>query len=236
MISDDLKERIKAKYDEVKNFREVGRIFTVHHATVKKVVLGLYKGESSRAGAPKKTTKRDESRIKRVVTNISNRGERVTATKVQSECSLDKICLRTVQNRLRELGNKFGKASRKIVHNKQHREARLAFSRASLIDPNKFSNVIWTDEKRFNSDGPDSWSTWMPNDKPLVRNRRQQGGQAIQVWGMLIPGPLLVVIVSCAKANMRLTCARSCAGVRYGDMPKGRQAYLPYKKKDATRN
>lgn len=193
MLSKDLQDRIRASYEGLKCFRAVARIFSVNHITVKRVVQNLHKGESSRAGAPKKTTKRDECNIKRAAAKIGATGQRITARKVQSECNLQTISLRTMQNRLKDLGMKFGKASRKIVHTKAHKETRLAFARAALTDPAKFSNVIWTDEKRFNSDGPDSWHSWMPAGKPIVRNRRQQGGPAIQVWGMLIPGPLLVV-------------------------------------------
>ena len=193
MISNDLRERIKARYEELKCFRAVARIFAVHHITVKRVVQNLHKGEESQAGAPRKTTKRDESKMRRAVARISSQGQRVTARKVQSECNLDMVCLRTVQNRLHELGMKFGKASRNIGHTQAKIDSRLAFCRSALTHPERFRSVIWTDEKRFNSDGPDSWSSWMPAGKQLVRNRRQQGGPAIQVWGMLIPGPLLVV-------------------------------------------
>jgi len=51
MISDDLRERIKAKYEEIKNFQEraVGRIFSVHHIAVQRVVQNLHKGEKSQA-------------------------------------------------------------------------------------------------------------------------------------------------------------------------------------------
>ena len=79
------------------------------------------------------------------------------------------------------------------MHTKAHKEKRILFARSALTNLDRFKTVIWTDEKRFNSDGPDNWSSWMPTNKQIVRNRRQQGGPAIQVWGMLIPGPLLVV-------------------------------------------
>lgn len=57
----------------------------------------------------------------------------------------------------------------------------------------QWSRVVWTDEKRFCCDGPDNWQSWMLEHQPVERNRRQQGGPAMQVWGALIPGPMLAV-------------------------------------------
>jgi len=44
-----------------------------------------------------------------------------------------------------------------------------------------------------NSDGPDLWRSWTPENQPLVRNKKQQGGPSIQIWGMLLPGPIVSV-------------------------------------------
>lgn len=67
-------------------------------------------------------------------------------------------------------------------------------ARAWLQGDQDFRTVVWTDEKRFCADGPDSWCSWWPADKKLVRNRRQQGGFSVQVWGALVPGPYLFLL------------------------------------------
>lgn len=78
---------------------------------------------------------------------------------------------------------------------------RLEFARNWIKCNMDRKNIIWTDEKRFNLDGPDSWSSWMPRSQPICRNRRQQGGDSIQVWGALIPGPFLLIFELPARGD-----------------------------------
>jgi len=90
---------------------------------------------------------------------IIARGQRATARKVQSDCNLERVSIRTVQNRLNEFGMKFGKASRKIVQTNAHKKGRLLFVRSALTNLDRFRIMIWTDEKRSDSDGPDNCSS-----------------------------------------------------------------------------
>lgn len=59
----------------------------------------------------------------------------------------------------------------------------------------RWSHVIFTDEKRFNLDGPDSWCSWMREESSITRQKRQQGGQSVQVWGMIMPGNIFLVFL-----------------------------------------
>lgn len=195
MYSKDLQEKVRASYAEHNCFRKVAKIFKMHHFTVKRIVENLHKPKPSQAGAPRKTTSRDESNIRRAAVKIAATGHRVTARKVRAECNLASVVgLRTMQTRLRDIGLRFEKADRRIVLSNAQKQARLEFVRKGLLDMEQFKRVIWTDEKRFKADGPDVWKSWMDPKNKIVRNRRQQGGPSLQVWGMLIPGNLLVVM------------------------------------------
>ena len=46
---------------------------------------------------------------------------------------------------------------------------------------------MFSDEKRFCKDGPDSWRTWYDPFDPPVRIKRQMDGGSIMVWGMVLP-------------------------------------------------
>ena len=60
------------------------------------------------------------------------------------------------------------------------KEAVLIWIRENI----KWSKVIFYDEKRFCQDGPDSKCSFVPKNVVLHRNKRQNGGRGIIVWGM----------------------------------------------------
>lgn len=194
MLSNDLKERIIRSYEALGSYRAVAAQFQVSHATVRKYVLKLHESDPKKRGPKPKTNRRDESRISRAVSAMEGREERVTARKVQIQCDLHHVSTRTVRRKLCSMDLTYGKAKKRIVLKPEHKEKRLEFARIGLTGRVEWTKTIFTDEKRFNSDGPDSWSSWMRNGTQIVRNRRQQGGPSIQVWGMLMPGPLLTVV------------------------------------------
>lgn len=193
MYSKDLRLKISEAYDIYKSYRAVAKIFNIHHFTVKRIVENLYVEEKEKPGPKKITTRRDESNIKKAVNRISGQGAKVTARKVKNESGLNAISTRTMQRRLKDMDLTYGNAKIKIIHSKIHKENRLSFARNCIANSIDWTRVIFTDEKRFNADGPDSWASWMPKNAQLVRNKRQQGGPSVQVWGMIIPGPLLLV-------------------------------------------
>ena len=84
MLSQGLKDRITAKYEELGCFRSVARIFTVSHPTVRTIVLGLHK-KDEKPGPKKVTTRKEESQMKKTVDRILKDGARVTARKVQNQ-------------------------------------------------------------------------------------------------------------------------------------------------------
>ena len=47
--------------------------------------------------------------------------------------------------------------------------------------------IVFTDETRYNLDGPDNDMSWQLPNKRRKRPRRQQGGGGLMIWGMLFP-------------------------------------------------
>lgn len=123
MLPDLLRERIKAKYEELQSLRKVGELYGVSHITVRNIVNGLYKDKPERRGPKPKTTRRQETRIRRAVTKLGADGSRVTAKKVQDHCELGHLSTRTIQRRLRSMDFEFKEASRRIVLSKAHKKS-----------------------------------------------------------------------------------------------------------------
>ena len=54
MYSEDMREKIREKYEELRCFRAVAKHFKISHNTVKMVVENLHKGESSQPDVPER--------------------------------------------------------------------------------------------------------------------------------------------------------------------------------------
>jgi hypothetical protein len=65
-----------------------------------------------------------------------------------------------------------------------HKIARLIWAKTYFQYGSKWFNVIFSDEKKFNLDGPDGWvGYWYDLRKePEIFSRRQNGGGSVMVW------------------------------------------------------
>jgi transposase len=68
---------------------------------------------------------------------------------------------------------------------KHHKENRLKFAEKHLCDSTNWDNIIFSDEKKFNLDGPDGihyyWRDLRREQEYI--SKRQQGGGSVLVWG-----------------------------------------------------
>ena len=193
MLSQDLKNLILNQYSEYKCYRKVAANCQVSPNTVRNLVLGLHKEEKKKPGPKPIIGRRQKRNIKRKVESLVSSGQQVTARKVMDECSITTASVRTVRRTLRSMSFVYKEAQMKVVLSPAHRKTRLECAREWIRVGHPWNRTAFTDEKRFNLDGPDSWCSWMHEDRPISRNRRQQGGGNVQVWGILMPAPFLFV-------------------------------------------
>lgn len=193
MISEELKQLIKTHYEDLQSYRGVARLLKISFPTVKRAVLDLYKKQKKRKGPASKLTKYQITSIKRCVEALKKSGERVTSRKVQRECNLDHVTTRTVRNHLNRLNYTFKVAKQVIKLTSAQRKKRVELATQWISDSHPWDKVVFTDEKRYNLDGPDSWGSYCRKGEEVERNKRQQGGGNVQVWGMLMPDHTLSV-------------------------------------------
>ncbi|OXA54337.1 Transposable element Tc3 transposase [Folsomia candida] len=67
----------------------------------------------------------------------------------------------------------------------RHKGARLEFARKHMSWDKEWQKVIFTDEKKFNLDGPDGYSYYWHHLKkePEIFSKRQAGGGSVMLWG-----------------------------------------------------
>lgn len=187
MFSQDLRDKIKEAYALLKNYRQVGRNFNISHQTVKYIVEKDDTQPKKKRGPKFTLTRAQELSMKREVRKCNATGTRVTASLVKRNCAIDSLCAESVRLNLRRLGFKHREVKQSIVLSRQHKEKRVELATKWLESGHRWSTTIFSDEKKFNLDGPDSWSTYTDEGREIFRQSRQMGGGSVMVWAMLLP-------------------------------------------------
>lgn len=91
------------------------------------------------------------------------------------------------------------KIQEKPVLKKHHKVARLLFAKNHMTWGNEWSNVVFSDEKKFNLDGPDCfafyWHALNKEDDP--KGSRNFGGGSLMVWaGFSSKGTVPICFIS----------------------------------------
>jgi transposase len=127
----------------------------------------------------RKLSERDERNIVRHASNVPT-----SAAEIKAELNLDAsntTVWRTLQS------------SDHLVHKKMlkkpklteaHEDGRRAFAHQHLQWTNEWHRVIFSDEKKFNLDGPDGWRYYWHDirKEELIFSKRQHGGGSVMIW------------------------------------------------------
>lgn len=140
---------------------------------------GMY-GMKKRTGRPEILTRRQKRRIVRRACE-----KKETANEVRQNLSLP-CSTRTVQNVLSKHPQvSYGKFVSRPPLTNHHKKRRVDFAKKYISLGQKWADVIFSDEKKFNLDGPDGFRYfWYDLRKTKeVFSRRQFGGGSVMVWG-----------------------------------------------------
>ncbi|KAH9105496.1 hypothetical protein AeMF1_018708 [Aphanomyces euteiches] len=107
-----------------------------------------------------------------------------SAKKLKKDLELD-VSIRTVQDILHKSPRlEFVKRLATPKLTEEHKIARIKFALGHLEAPPNWRKVIWSDEKKFNLDGPDGWQYYWHDlmRDPEYRFARKFGGPSVMVW------------------------------------------------------
>lgn len=136
-------------------------------------------GKKKCTGRPRATTERDRRAILRVASNHKG-----TARGIAKEAGIS-VNIRTVRRIIQSSKQiKRKRLKRKPPLSAQHKEVRLKFARNNIFWKKKWRSVIFSDEKKFNLDGPDGWNYYFHDlrKEEQYLSRRQMGGGSVMVW------------------------------------------------------
>lgn len=163
----------------------------VHHY----IVLGENYGKKKSPGRPAKLTQRD----KRSVLRIASEGKS-SCNEILRETGLN-VCRRTILNVIHESEfMKYESMERKPRLTESHKLARLDFARNQMTWDNEWISVIFSDEKKFNLDGPDGAKSYWHDlrKEKAIFSKRNFGGGSLMVWGAFcFNGVLPLAKISC---------------------------------------
>lgn len=175
--------------------KKIGRSECVIRNLIKK---GINYGIKKKTKGNKKLTKKQIRAIKRL------------ATKKKLNCSQVKVKLGLPVTRqhiariLRTDDNiKWTKLMGKPKLTERHIENRLLFAQRHMCWIDEWKKVIFSDEKKFNLDGPDCYSCYWHDirDKSVVRSKRNFGGGSVMVWGAFHYGGKLPICYITTRMN-----------------------------------
>ncbi|CAO4371152.1 unnamed protein product [Caenorhabditis nigoni] len=138
------------------------------------------------SGRPRKLTIREERSIVRSVSNSPK-----SINDVRQELNL-KVCKNTVRNVIKRSGVIVRQRMMKVPKlTDAHKVRRLDFAKTNMAT--QWKNVVFSDEKKWNLDGPDgNRSYWRDLRKdPQMFSRRNFGGGSLMIWGSFCDGKKL---------------------------------------------
>lgn len=198
-LSDEEKGQIKAWTDPrnptIPSIREIGRRLCRSQFVIKNY---LTKGEDY---GKKKATKGNRKLSRRQFNRIIQEAKenRCNATEIRAKLDLT-VTPQHIGRILRGSGLvKWRKSKKKPVLKKHHKEARLIFAKNHMTWKDEWSNVVFSDEKKFNLDGPDCcafyWHALDKEDDP--KGSRNFGGGSLMVWaGFSSKGTVPICFIS----------------------------------------
>ena len=122
-------------------------------------VMNLYyykpKAQKCKPGPKSKITKRESLRIKRYIQNCNDNGIRVACNNIVNSLDLP-VGRRNVNKYLLQRELRSVKVPQVISLTKAQREKRIKFASRYLAEDLVWEHCVFSDEKKFNLDGPDN--------------------------------------------------------------------------------
>jgi hypothetical protein len=131
-----------------------------------------------------------KKRLILAINALKDENERISSTSLLKKANVQ-LSTRTVQRFLKNDGYSYINSKKEIQMTKAHKTARVEYCKKWMIEGAASKNIVFSDESRFNLDGPDHDLSWQQPQARRVRPKRQQGGGGITIWGMLLPTGVL---------------------------------------------
>lgn len=167
---------IALKWSQRKIAAEIGRSKTLAQH---RIALKNSGKRDSHSGRPNLVGKRTRKRILKLARNRI-----ISCRRIKERLGL-KLSTQTIWRILSSSENlKYAKVRANPKLKPEHKNARFNFALNHFRWAEEWSKVVFSDEKKFNLDGPDGFHFYWHNinDEEITMSKRVQGGGSVMVW------------------------------------------------------
>lgn len=179
MYSEKERQEIKDLYQKLESIRETAKEAGVSKNTVFNIIHNIKSKSKRRVGRPNAISKTCKTNIKRFVISEIGQGRVINSRIIKENFKLS-ASRTTIRRELHSMGFYYDFVEKVLPLKNKNCKARVEFAEKHIRERTDFQYVIFSDEKRFNLDGPDNMGSYFyENDKTTVgpdRIKRQQGG------------------------------------------------------------
>ena len=168
MWSKELKELSKKWKAEGKSYNEFGDLLGISRSSAQNVCMYDNALHPKKRGRQFSLKKNNVLSIKREASRMKEFGEKINSPKIIARCDLD-VSKWTVQRCLRRNKYKYKNAHQQIPLTEKHRAERYKLSKEWIETNHPWEITVFSDEKRFNLNGPDHWMSYMTNKQDYIR-------------------------------------------------------------------
>lgn len=181
VLSESEKEIIKVLHAQGESGNRISNIIQRSRCVVQNYLKSPENYAKKKKSGRKKLINK---RLRNIIFEKATR-ENLNASQIKAEMDLP-VSTRCIRNIIKENGRAVYKKMAKIPDLKEHHiKARLAWAKKYMDYGDNWKNVIFSDEKKFNLDGPDGfkfyWHDIKDESKEFLSRKFHGGG--IMIWG-----------------------------------------------------
>jgi transposase len=179
-LTDYEKGQIDILHKDGKSQREIAK--AIGRKSQKIIYTYLHSSDNTTKVQTGRKRKLSEAEERLVIRHASNK--RISLNKLAEECDLQ-VSKQTISRVLERCEYiKYTKMKKKTPLSRKNVKGRVDFGHDHMTWDEKWREVIFSDEKRFNLDGPDGFNYYWHDlrKEEVIYSRRQQGGGGVMVW------------------------------------------------------
>ena len=190
MYSKEIIDLMKKLFYSGQSIQTIYENLMMPYTTIDYMVKNNYNRNKLKPGPRNKLNSHMETKIKREISILKSKNERVTASKLKYNMQLV-VNERTIQRKLKAMKLIYKNVVKSVPLSKFHKECRIKLATQWIETNHPWQRTVFSNEKRFSLDGSDNLGTWTKSEHDDIRIKRQMGGGGLMVWGMLLPNGIL---------------------------------------------